>query len=63
MRFVTHHDPNQGINRSLNWPKYSSEDPTILEFLDGDVQLRLAADTYRQTALAYDADAAMHNPF
>ena len=66
VRFVTNRDPNQGSNKSrspLYWPKYSPGSPKILEFLDGDVQLKIGEDTYRQAALAYDTDASIHNPY
>ncbi|KZV76829.1 carotenoid ester lipase precursor [Peniophora sp. CONT] len=66
VRFVTNHDPNQCNNQSSNafdWPQYTPGMPKILELLDGDVQLQVADDAFRQDALAYAADAAIHNPF
>ncbi|TFY81774.1 hypothetical protein EWM64_g2237 [Hericium alpestre] len=59
IRFATNLDPNG--NTGISWPKYTTQSPNLLTFLDGVTPLEITQDTYRiegfnlltQTTLAY----------
>ncbi|KAA1472212.1 carotenoid ester lipase precursor [Dentipellis sp. KUC8613] len=45
VRFAANLDPNG--NTGINWPKYTTESPNLLTFLDGSTPLTITQDTYR----------------
>ncbi|TFY69725.1 hypothetical protein EVG20_g3020 [Dentipellis fragilis] len=45
VRFAANLDPNG--NTGINWPKYTTESPNLLTFLDGSIPLTITQDIYR----------------
>lgn len=60
IRFVATLDPNG--NTGINWPKYTTESPNLMTFLDGVIPLEITQDTYRQEAIAYLTNVTLANP-
>jgi cholinesterase len=53
IRFTTTLDPNSHGFLSFNWPKYTTQDPKELVFLDGLVPQVVGEDTYRKEQIDY----------
>lgn len=51
INFVTDLDPNG--SGQVQWPKYTTSNPQILTFLDGDVPVAITQDTYRQEEMEF----------
>jgi len=51
INFVTDLDPNG--SGQVQWPKYTTSNPQILTFLDGDVPVTITQDTYRQEEMEF----------
>ncbi|KAI8974599.1 carotenoid ester lipase [Trametes punicea] len=47
-RFATTLDPNGGSE--IHWPAYSTNDPQLLAFVDGETTLKVIPDTFRKEA-------------
>ncbi|KIJ59046.1 hypothetical protein HYDPIDRAFT_118871 [Hydnomerulius pinastri MD-312] len=62
VRFVTNLDPNVGSGSELYWPQYTTDEPNMLEFLDGLIPQALTQDTYRAEAMAYLTNVTLANP-
>ncbi|EIW81505.1 carotenoid ester lipase precursor [Coniophora puteana RWD-64-598 SS2] len=50
IRFVANLDPN-GNNVDVEWPKYTTDSPSLLTLLDGDIPLNITQDDYRVEAI------------
>lgn len=55
VRFASKLDPNGGS--LLNWPRYTTGNPTLMTFLDGVTPLKLSADNFR--VLGFDILTAL----
>lgn len=60
VRFVANLDPNGSTG--INWPKYTTESPNLLTFLDGLIPLTVTKDDYRKDAIAYITKVTLANP-
>lgn len=61
IRFVVKLDPNGGIF-DFPWPKYTTQSPVMLTFLDGLIPLALTEDTYRAKAMAALTNVTLSYP-
>ena len=51
IRFAAHLNPNGNTTTSsMQWPKYTVQNPKLMTFLDGHTPLELTDDTYRAKA-------------
>jgi cholinesterase len=53
IRFAVTLNPNSEELRGFNWPKYTTQDPKELVFLDGLVPQVVGEDTYRKEQIDY----------
>uniref|UniRef100_A0A0W0FQU9 Carboxylic ester hydrolase n=2 Tax=Moniliophthora roreri TaxID=221103 RepID=A0A0W0FQU9_MONRR len=60
IRFAATLDPNG--NTGINWPQYTKESPTLLQFQDGLIPLTLTQDTYRKEAMQALTEIMLVNP-
>ena len=60
VRFVANLDPND--NTTLTWPKFTTESPNMMTFLDGPTPLTTTQDTYRQEPMAFLINLTLANP-
>ncbi|KAH7885008.1 Alpha/Beta hydrolase protein [Phlebopus sp. FC_14] len=60
VRFVANLDPNGGID--INWPKYTAQQPNMLEFSDGLITQTISQDTYRAEPIAFLIDLLLSYP-
>lgn len=60
IRFAVSLNPNG--KTGLQWPKYATQSPVLLTFLDGLVPLTLTQDTYRREAMEFLTNVLLENP-
>lgn len=60
IRFAAKLDPNGGI--LLNWPKYTTDSPKLLTFLDGLVPETLTDDTFRVDGFNVLTELSLEHP-
>ncbi|KAG2125805.1 Alpha/Beta hydrolase protein [Suillus clintonianus] len=60
VRFVNNLDPN-GVG-DLTWPKWTSNSPNLLTFLDGLIPQEITQDTYRAEEMAYMTNMSLQYP-
>jgi carboxylesterase type B len=60
IRFVVNVDPNG--NGAFQWPKYTTDSPRLLTFLDGLPRLTITQDTFRKDGMAYLTELSLENP-
>ncbi|KAK7025565.1 hypothetical protein VNI00_015918 [Paramarasmius palmivorus] len=60
IRFAATLNPNG--NTGINWPQYTKESPTMLQFQDGLVPLTLTQDTFRKEAIQATTEVLLANP-
>ncbi|KAK7029558.1 hypothetical protein VNI00_014435 [Paramarasmius palmivorus] len=60
VRFTATLNPNG--NTGINWPEYTKEQPTMLQFQDGFVPLTLTQDTYRQQPMEVITQISLAHP-
>ncbi|KAI3620784.1 carotenoid ester lipase precursor [Moniliophthora roreri] len=60
IRFAATLNPNG--NTGINWPQYTKESPTLLQFQDGLIPLTLTQDTYRKEAMQALTEVLLVNP-
>ena len=56
IRFVNKLDPNGGGLFDFDWPKYTTDNPKQLIFLDGLIPQVIGEDTYRQEQMDFLTD-------
>ncbi|KAF9230427.1 Alpha/Beta hydrolase protein [Melanogaster broomeanus] len=61
VRFVTSLDPNG--DSDLYWPQYTTAEPNMLEFLEGEIPQALTQDTYRAEAIEYLTNVTLVYPW
>ncbi|KAF8895233.1 carotenoid ester lipase precursor [Infundibulicybe gibba] len=60
IRFAATLNPNG--QTGINWPKYTTQSPQLLTFLDGLVPLTITQDTYRKDAMNFLTNVTLANP-
>jgi len=60
IHFVNNLDPNG--NTDINWPKYTTQSPRLLTFLDGLIPLTITGDTFRKEAIDFMIKVTLSNP-
>jgi len=60
IRFVATLDPNGSTG--AYWPKYTTQSPNLLTFLDGLIPVTITQDTYRRDAIDYMITVTLSNP-
>lgn len=62
IRFTVTLNPNKKGAFSLQWPKYTVENPRQLVFRDGLVRQAIGEDTYRKEQMDYFAELNLDVP-
>jgi len=62
IRFVNKLDPNGGGLFDFNWPKYTTDNPKQLIFLDGLIPQVIGEDTYRQEQMDFLTEVTLAVP-
>ncbi|EIM86909.1 carotenoid ester lipase precursor [Stereum hirsutum FP-91666 SS1] len=61
INFANNLDPN-GPTLGTDWPKYTTEAPTLFTLLDGDMPVTLTNDTYREDAINAVINTSLAHP-
>ncbi|EIM86930.1 alpha/beta-hydrolase [Stereum hirsutum FP-91666 SS1] len=62
INFANNLDPNGPTLGISDWPKYTTDAPTLFTLLDGNVSVALANDTYRADAMSILVNVSLEYP-